>query len=233
MTTDAPNYKADSGRGYRDGFKLFARLNAKWPKGFPLKSHLVRPLANGAQKALMEEFGWSPGYARGVLAAWKARHAYCQAVLLYPMRIHLDGSASGEEVDDLSRENAKQQLEQLAVQKAKREEKEKLRQAAKKEAEAAARAEAESKAPAPEPAPPPAPPPAPEPPARVVAEAAPEPAPPPPPRESPKSGKLIVVGSAAMQAALQRRLASGSVTTEVLKTVDAAKSKGRREHRAR
>ena len=212
MPTDTLSKKTDRGRGYKDGFQLIERLRAKWPNAFPLKSHLVRPLANSAQQALVEEFGWSPGYAHGVLAAWKARHAYCQAILHYRMRIHLDGSASGDEVNDHSREQAKLRLEQQAVQKAKREEKERLRLAAQMEAESNA--------------------PPPEPPAMAVAEAAPEPTS-PPPRESPKSGKLIVVGSAAMQAALQRRLASGSVTTEVLKTVAAAKSKVKRQQKAR
>jgi len=69
-----------------------------------------------------------------------------------------------------------------------------------------------------------------EPTAIVIPEATPEPA---PPREPPKSGKLVVAGSAATQAALKRRLASGAVTTEVLKTVATAKPKGRREQRAR
>jgi len=49
----------------------------------------------------------------------------------------------------------------------------------------------------------------------------------------PKTRKLLVAGSAAMQAALKRRLANGAVTTEVLKTVPPATPNRKREQRAR
>jgi len=42
------------------------------------------------------------------------------------------------------------------------------------------------------------------------------------PAESEKPRKLVLSGSAAMQAALKRRVASGTVTTEILKAVPAA-----------
>ena len=64
-----------------------------------------------------------------------------------------------------------------------------------------------------------------------IPNAQPEPAAPPEPL---KSGKPLVAGSAAMQAALKRRLAGGGMmTTEVLRTVPAAAPRGRREQRAR
>ena len=222
MTTDAPNTpskKAERTRGFREGFQQFERLRAKWPKAFPLKSYEIRPLTNSAQQAIVEEFGWSPGYAHGVLAAWKMRPAYCQATLCYSKRINLDGSVSDEEIDDRSRGMAKEQLEAHAARKAakaERAEQDRLRAAAE------AKAEPKAPAPAPEPAP------------IVIAETKPEPAAPPePPTALPKPGKLLVAGSAAMQAALKRRLASGSITTEVLKTVPVATPGGRREQRAR
>jgi sRNA-binding protein len=62
---------------------------------------------------------------------------------------------------------------------------------------AAAKAQAKAQAPAPEPAP-----------------AA--------PAEAEKPRKLVLLGSAAMQAALKRRIASGAVTTEILQAVPAA-----------
>ncbi len=52
---------------------------------------------------MVEEFRWSPDYARAVLTVWKLRPAYCKAILRYPTRINLDGSPSGEEIDDASR----------------------------------------------------------------------------------------------------------------------------------
>ena len=75
MTTDAPNMttnKSEKKRGYEEGGQKIELLRAKWPKAFPAKSHEVRPLTNGAQQAMVEEFGWSPDYARradGVEAA--------------------------------------------------------------------------------------------------------------------------------------------------------------------
>lgn len=213
MTTDDPNKKAERARGFKDGFQHFELLRAKWPKAFPLKSHEIRPLTNSAQQALIDEFGWRPGYARGVLAAWKIRLAYCQAILRYPTRINLDGSASHEEVSDISRQQAKTQLERHAARQAKKAaaEQEKLR--------AAAEANAEPKTPTPEA------------PAIVIPDE--KAATPAAPNDPPKSGKLLVTGSAAMQAALKRRLAGGSMTTEVLKTVPTTRPTGKREQRAR
>jgi hypothetical protein len=37
------------------------------------------------------------------LERWKRRDAYCRAVLDYPTRIALDGSQTGETVDDFAR----------------------------------------------------------------------------------------------------------------------------------
>ena len=238
MTTDAPNTsnkKAEKARGFKEGFQHVELLRVRWPKAFPLKSHEIRPLAAGARQALVEEFGWSPSYAQGVLAAWKMRHAYCRAILLYPLRINLDGSAGDEEVDDPSRALAQKQLERHAARKA-----EKAERAEQDRLRAAAEASAEPKAQAPEPAPNPAaaqmiqmaagdtnvgsgrP--------TMIPEAKPETA---ASSQPPKSGKLLVAGSAAMQAALKRRLASGAMMTEVLKTVPAPATSRKREQQAR
>jgi len=94
------------------------------------------------------------------------------------------------------------------AKKAAREEKKRLRAAA----------EASVQPQAPEPAP------------TMIPDPTPEPAAPP---ELPKPRKLRVAGSAAMEAALKRRLASGAVTTEILRTVPAPSGSPGQEKRAR
>jgi len=129
----------------------------------------------------------------------------CQAILRDPVRINLDGSPSGEEIDDRSRALAKLRLEESAARQAK-----KAAKAEQQRLRAAAEASAQPQAP--------------EPATAEIPDEKPEPAAPPAPA---KSRKLLVAGSAAMEAALKRRLAGGSLTTEVLKTVPVASS-GRR-----
>jgi len=218
MTTDAPTQptkKAEQKRGYQEASRQIELLKATWPKAFPAKAHEIRPLTSDAKRALMDTFGWSPAYARAVLMVWKIQPAYCQATLCYSKRINLDGSVSDQEVDDKARASAKATLDERAARRAM-----KRTKAEQERLRAAAEASAEPEAPAAEPAP------------TAIAETKPA-APPEPPPAPPKPGKLLVAGSAAMQEALKRRLASGSMTTEVLKTVPAAAPGGRREQRAR
>jgi len=120
MTT---NRKAELTRGYREGFGQFELLRTKWPKAFPAKSHEVRPLASGAVRVVMETLSWSHPYTRGVLMTWKLRAAYCRAVLGYPQRVNLDGSVSGEEVDDRARAGAQERLDKIAARAAEKAEK--------------------------------------------------------------------------------------------------------------
>jgi sRNA-binding protein len=181
--------KNETKRGFQEASSQFAVLRTKWPLAFPDKGHLVRPLATGSTALVAAELGWSPGYARAVLMVWKLRETYCRAVLRYAQRINLDGSASAEEVDDKARKDATEQLDTIAARKLK-----KARIATEKKAGTEA----------PEPAP-----------AAVFDEKPEAPA----PIEPPQPRKLLVTGSAAMEAALKRRLASGAITTEVLKTV--------------
>jgi sRNA-binding protein len=210
MTIDAvspTNKKADQRRGFKEGAQQFELLRARWPRAFPVKPHEVRPLTNGAQQALVEAFGWSLDYARGVLAMWKTQPAYCRAILFYTKRINLDGSASGEEVGDTPRAMAKERLEQIAVRRAKKAE-QKLR--------AATEGSAQPQAPELTPA--------------AIADVKSETA---APVEPPKPRKLVVAGSAAMEAALKRRLASGAVTTEVVKIVPTPAPARKREQNRR
>jgi hypothetical protein len=44
--------------------------------------------------------------------------AYCRAVLCFPQRINLDGSATGEEVDQGSPARAKERLDKIAARAA-------------------------------------------------------------------------------------------------------------------
>jgi sRNA-binding protein len=112
----------------------------------------------------------------------------------YPTRINLDGSPTGEEVDDAARATAKARLEERVARRPKKAAREEKRDCGR-------RAEASAQPQAPEPVP-------------TIPGQAPEPAAPP---ES-KPRKLLVTGSAAMEAAPQLRLASGAVTTEILRT---------------
>jgi sRNA-binding protein len=224
MTTSS---KAEKKRGYQEGAQKFELLRAKWPKAFPAKPHEVRPLAGGATKALVEAFGWSLPYARAVLMVWKLRPAYCQAVLRYTHRINLDGSASDEEIDDVARAMAKERLEKIAARRAKGAGKSRV-------ATVAGGDDPRQKATEPEPA--------------AIVPTKDEVKPkaqlaPAIPQEKPeetsavieprKSRKLLVAGSAAMEAALKRRLANGPTTTEVLKIVPAPSSSRIRGQRAR
>ncbi len=110
--------KSEWKRGAAESRQQIEVLRARWPKAFPLKAHQVRPLANAAP-AIVEALGWTNAYARGVLSAWLLREAYCRAVLQYPVRMNLDGSASEWAVDDEARALATARLAQIAARKAK------------------------------------------------------------------------------------------------------------------
>ena len=110
--------KSDRKRGAQEARQAFELLRARWPQAFPAKAHEIRPLAN-VTADLQEAFGWSRDYAKGVLMVWKAREAYCRAILCYPNRVRLDGSVSEEAVDDEARAMATARLERITAGKAK------------------------------------------------------------------------------------------------------------------
>ncbi len=97
-------------RGLSEGRQHFQALHARWPRAFPVKSHELRPLASGALPIVAAEMGWTKAFARGVLKNWKSREPYCRAVLAHAARITLDGSESGEIVDDEARALASERL---------------------------------------------------------------------------------------------------------------------------
>jgi sRNA-binding protein len=104
--------KSERKRGHVEATRQFEVLRAKWPKAFPSKSHNIRPLASGAAAVMADDLGWTRPYAKSVLKVWKLREAYCRAVLAHGVRIALDGTPSGELVDDTARQFA---LERIAA----------------------------------------------------------------------------------------------------------------------
>jgi sRNA-binding protein len=107
----APTMNPELKRGMSEAHQHFDALCARWPCAFPASDRDVRPLASGAAAIVAAEMGWQEAYARGVLRIWKARSAYCRACLIYPGRIALDGSPTGEVVDDEARAMARELLE--------------------------------------------------------------------------------------------------------------------------
>ncbi len=189
--------KSDWKRGAQDSWQAFDLLRTRWPKAFPAKSHEVRPLVNVTAE-MQEAFGWSPAYAKGVLSVWKAREAYCRAVLAYPNRVGLDGSPTEAIVDDQARTLASARLEQIAAKKALAAER-RVMEATDRPAEAARPPSAPEPEPIPEPEP--------EPPAPAEAPA--------PESERPRARKLLTIGPAAREALAKRGLG----TTEVVATI--------------
>jgi sRNA-binding protein len=113
---------AEISRGFMASRNEIEKLRAIWPAAFPEKSHLVRPLALGLVPVIAKRMGWTHWYARGVLQGWKARYAYCNAVLGHGHRFSLDGEPLVEEViDDKARQMARQQLASHRKRRLKRE----------------------------------------------------------------------------------------------------------------
>ena len=75
-----------------------------------MKFDLVRPLATGIIPAIAEQTGWSRGYTRGVVHVWKARTAYCKAVLRFASRFDLSGEPVDQTVEDSARDQARRLL---------------------------------------------------------------------------------------------------------------------------
>ena len=101
--------------GMKESREAIAKLQSLWPAAFPDKFHRVRPLAAGIIPVIAERTGWSRGYTRGVVHVWKARNAYCEAVLRFEQRFDLNGEPVDQTVEDSAREQARRLL---AVRKA-------------------------------------------------------------------------------------------------------------------
>jgi sRNA-binding protein len=103
--------KPETKRGLAEGRQHLEALRARWPQAFPARGVDVRPLATGVTPIVAAEMGWSWAYARGVMMNWKAGKPYCDAILRHATRIALDGSPSGETVDDEARAMARERVE--------------------------------------------------------------------------------------------------------------------------
>jgi len=97
-------------RGMQDAREAIPLLQEKWPRAFPSKSHLVKPLASSVYGAISKAMGWNHYYTRGVLLVWKRRSSYCRAILQRGARVDLDGNSTAELVDDTSVTQAGQLL---------------------------------------------------------------------------------------------------------------------------
>jgi sRNA-binding protein len=119
--------KAQSLQGLKESAKAIALMQEKWPRAFPKKYGAVKPLARSVREAIVAGTGWNKDYTYGVLAAWKSRVAYCDAVLRDSIRIDINGNATDEVVDGTSRTMAEQKREQVLETRRRRE----VRQASK------------------------------------------------------------------------------------------------------
>jgi sRNA-binding protein len=113
--------KAQSLQGLKESAKAIALLQEKWPRAFPKKYGAVKPLARSVREAIVAGTGWNKDYTYGVLAAWKSRIAYCDAVLRDSIRIDINGNATDEVVDGTSRTMAEQKREQVLEARRRRE----------------------------------------------------------------------------------------------------------------
>ena len=105
----------DFKRGRKESLTAIGALQVRWPAAFPQDAKMIRPLAT-VNSDICRELGWSQDYLRGVLAVWKSRWSYSQAVLAHDVRINLDGTESGR-VDDEARSQACAMLHATAARR--------------------------------------------------------------------------------------------------------------------
>ena len=100
-------------RGAVESGERVKSLRERWPLAFPIARADVRPLAIGSHKVIADAMGWGVAFTLGVLAVWKGSPSYCESVLR-DQRINLDGSPSGEEVDERAKGAKDMAIKQLA-----------------------------------------------------------------------------------------------------------------------
>ena len=140
--------------GCRTSKEHVPALQDRWPEAFPKDDRKVRPIVNVVDP-VAAAMGWTGSFTHGVLRGWKMRAAYCRAVLQHEERVNLDGSPSGQLIDDEARALATKQLAAIKARGARRD----AAAAAAREAKLAETAQQVPKPPPP-PRPPPPPPPA-------------------------------------------------------------------------
>jgi sRNA-binding protein len=104
-------------RGAVESRERVNSLRERWPLAFPIARADVRPLAIGSHEVIADAMGWGVAFTLGVLAVWKGSPSYCESVLR-DQRINLDGSPSGEEVDERAKDMATKQLAKFKAKKA-------------------------------------------------------------------------------------------------------------------
>jgi sRNA-binding protein len=104
-------------RGAVESRERVNSLRERWPLAFPIARADVRPLAIGSHEVIADAMGWGVAFTLGVLAVWKGSPSYCESVLR-DQRINLDGSPSGEEVDERAKDMATKQLAKFEAKKA-------------------------------------------------------------------------------------------------------------------
>jgi hypothetical protein len=104
-------------RGAVESRERVNSLRERWPLAFPIARADVRPLAIGSHEVIADAMGWGVAFTLGVLAVWKGSPSYCESVLR-DQRINLDGSPSGEEVDERAKDMATKQLAKFDANKA-------------------------------------------------------------------------------------------------------------------
>ena len=105
-------------RGAVESGERVKSLRERWPLAFPIARADVRPLAIGSHNVIADAMGWGVAFTLGVLAVWKGSPSYCESVLREQQRINLDGSPSGEEVDERAKDMATKQLAKFKAKKA-------------------------------------------------------------------------------------------------------------------
>jgi len=106
-------------RGIKESREPWPALRERWPAAFPKDDRKLRPLAN-VVNPVAEAMGGTGSFTHGVLKGWKLSAAYCRAVLWHKERINLDGSPSGEMVDDEARKLAAARLVSIKAKREKR-----------------------------------------------------------------------------------------------------------------
>src|SRR4051812_4076739 len=113
--------KAQRLQGLKESAQAIALLQEKWPCAFPKKYGAVKPLARSVKEAVVAGMDWDLYYTSGVLAAWKSRLAYCDAILRDTIRVDIHGNATNEVVDDTSRAMAAEKRKQVLEGRRRRE----------------------------------------------------------------------------------------------------------------
>jgi sRNA-binding protein len=117
----AVSRKAEHLRGCRTSREHVPALRERWPAAFPKDDRKVRPLANVVEP-VAAAMSWTGSFTHGVLKGWKSSAAYCRAILRDPERVNLDGTPSGEMVDDEARRLATARLAEIKARREKRDE---------------------------------------------------------------------------------------------------------------